>query len=271
MKKKAYFIFSYRSGDTGMKLFREFQKRNLGGYDWFYTKGEPKQDADLVFRWGNSYSQDSRGGIQINSQLSNKCASNKLTMATLLHKSPDPAVKFPEVVFDLHQKNLLEEIKDENGKVYIRSSAGLKQPVRYDSVDSIRYGDVYATKNTKKLKEFRVHVVGEEVICTFEKVPYEGRYKTNVYKDDNCRFRRDDNVSFGHSERSKAIRQAAIGATKTLGLVTSGIDIFELETGEIVIGEVNSAPGINTPGIQRWADACERMFTANGWNAKNEE
>lgn len=257
MTKLAYVLFSYRSGDTGMKLFKEFQNRNLGGYTWRWTKGEPREKPDLIFRWGNGYHPDDEKAIQLNSKESNMNASNKLRMATLLSEG---GVNFPKVVFDLKNDKALEEIADENGKVFIRSSVGLKQPVRYDSIKSIRYGDVYATQNTKKLKEYRLHIVGDKVICTFEKKPYEGRANTPIYKDDNCQYYRRDDISFGETKIAKEIRKQSLAATRAMGLTTSGIDAFELEDGSVVIGEVNSAPGINTPGIQRWADAFEKLF-----------
>jgi hypothetical protein len=84
-----------------MKLFKEFAKRKLGGYEWRWTKGEPKQKADLIFRWGNAY-QDLDVPKEINTKKSNRNASNKLTMAKLLHSHED--AKFPDVVFDLKDK-----------------------------------------------------------------------------------------------------------------------------------------------------------------------
>lgn len=210
---------------------------------------EKRAKVDFFLRWGNSDPMPVSAKVELNSREAVANASNKLTMMGLLAANNIPIPKFAG-------RNVpLDDIKDENGKYYIRSNAGV---VRY-SDDFNNLTDAYATQPVpNKRREYRVHVFNSKIVAIYEKVPHgkgqEGFTTPALFKSHNCHFRKVDPAISLCDSRGQ---QIAIDAVNALGLLFGGVDLIRDKDKNYFVCEVNSAPGLNETNAGRWVDAIK--------------
>lgn len=216
----------------------------------------------VLIRWGNSYLPAPDGCVEINSIESVKLASNKLLMAYTLIRA---GVKFPKAYagptsistigrhFGLINENGAYEVGGfnpmENGlNLYYRNGAGIVRKRDY-----VISSDLYGTEPIDRAREFRVHVFNGKTIGVYEKIPME---ENQLYcKNENCDFRRVD-VSVKESrDLIKGVRPEAKKAVEALGLLFGGVDVILSKGGEVFVNEVNSAPALNGPNLDRYYEA----------------
>jgi ribosomal protein S6--L-glutamate ligase len=87
-------------------------------------------------------------------------------------------------------------------------------------------------------RDYRVFVVGQEVIATMLRTAPEGEFRTNIHRGGQ-----------GHPvELSKEYQKLAVHAARRLGLEIAGVDMMIDRTGALIL-EVNSSPGFE--GIEK--------------------
>lgn len=249
MKKVVYIAFNKRSILTARELQRSLSE-NLGKEYEVRCINRKKflKKPNYLIRWGNSYIDCPDGCIEINSKEALTLTSNKLLMARTLRD--DKSVPFPRM-WDLeggYEVDWEEEvfIRNKYNQVRFRSN-----PIE---------GDQYALEDVKKVREFRVHVFNERTIGVYEKIPQEGA-DANIRKNDNCDFRRLDMSNPDIKEELKGVRPASRSAVRALGLLFGGVDVLLSENGQVFVNEVNSAPSLNGPNIERWSNFLASELT----------
>lgn len=237
--------------------------------DYFKSRGQDcriindkrfKKKPSAFIRWGNSYKEVPEGVKEINSMESVKRASNKLLMAYTLTNAE--GVNFPKAYISPMAAATLGEtlgLQHEDGgyqvsgflpmendlDLYYRNSAGIV--VRRNRHVQ---GDLYATEPIDRAAEFRVHVFNGRTIGVYEKVPQQ---ENVVYcKNENCDFVRLDMANDENRDRLIGVRPMARAAVESLGLTFGGADVIISKGGEIFVNEVNSAPSLNEPNLERY-------------------
>lgn len=218
-----------------------------------------KKKPDFLIRWGNSYIECPEGCIDINPKEAVENASDKLKMANKLKDCPE--AMFPKSVMqeDITNKELVNQLISESptDKIFWRNS-----------VDAVRFrsnsvpGDKYALVDIDKDREFRVHIFNDRTIGVYEKIPHEGT-DANIRKNDNCDFRRMDMANQEVKSSLKGVRPAARAAVKALGLTFGGADVMISKNGKIFVNEVNSAPSLNGPNLERWSEVLAQEISGN--------
>ena len=82
--------------------------------------------------------------------------------------------------------------------------------------------------------DIRCFVVGDEVVATMMRTAKAGEFRSNLHRGGTAKV----------IEITKEERQAALDATKALGLNLAGVDMLRSERGPLIM-EVNSSPGLN--------------------------
>ena len=82
--------------------------------------------------------------------------------------------------------------------------------------------------------DIRCFVIGNEVVAAMKRTAKEGEFRSNLHRGGSAQV-----VAITAEER-----QAALGATKALGLSVAGVDLLRSERGPLIM-EVNSSPGLN--------------------------
>ena len=235
-----YIYYNRRSCATGRALFEALKAARLGGLNWRHTTGNPRITSDVkwIIRWGNSTSPSIEGAKEINLAENIAMATDKLTMIRELAESPD--VNIPAWV-------------DYEDMMYLPQDTTWYVRDRNDHVEQRNYwvtGDKYATAEVHKAREFRVHIFENTTVGVYEKIPNDGVYDGKLLKDHNSTFRRVDMSSV--PPELIGLRPIAKAAVKTLGLVHGGVDVVKDKEGTFKVLEVNSAPGLNDPNLERW-------------------
>ena len=85
-----------------------------------------------------------------------------------------------------------------------------------------------------KGSDIRCFVIGDEVVASMKRTAKEGEFRSNLHRGGAATV-----VDITPEER-----QAALGATKALGLNVAGVDLLRSHRGPLIM-EVNSSPGLN--------------------------
>lgn len=224
-----YILYNRRTCVTGKQLF-DWLKSNDEGWMRKSSDRYPwRGPVEATIVWGNSLIPPPEGSVVLNANSSN--ASDKATMASMISSLMPPLIPLSGL--------------DES--CYIRDR---NDHVRYDN--TVMSGDKYATKAIYKDKEWRVHVIGQRVVGVYEKIPNDGDLGL-IRKDENCRFVRIDMSDPNKRAEVRGVRPIAKEAVKVLGLDFGGVDVIrDASNGNLYVNEVNSAPALNTPNIERW-------------------
>lgn len=263
-----YIAFNRRSSITA-KALREYIS-SKGETCRIINDKKFKFKPDVLIRYGNSYLDCPDGAIEINSKEAVRLASNKLMMAYTLIRA---GVKFPKCYippssailigreFNLEGENGTYSIDGvnpmENGlDLYYRNSVGIvRRRGHYIQ------GDLYGTEPIDRAREFRVHVFNGRTIGVYEKLPHnEG---TLYCKNDNCDFKRVDMSEESNRSELIGVRPEARKAVESLGLLFGGVDVIISKSGEIFVNEVNSAPSLNGPNLERYFEEIQK-YISNG-------
>ena len=259
-----YIAFNKRSSVTA-RLLCDFLNEN-GVKCRMINSKKFKHKPSLLLRWGNSYLSAPEGCEEINSIEAVKRASSKLLMAHTLINAE--GVNFPpayisplrsiEIANALNlgtdQSSLAKWGIMENGmELYYRNSSAIVRR-RNNYIE----GDLYGTKPIDRAREFRVHVFDGKTIGVYEKVPNDPDQP--YCKNDNCDFKRIDMNLEENRSALKGVRPMARTAVKSLGLVFGGVDVIISKTGEVFVNEVNSAPALNGPNLERYFEAINNYL-----------
>jgi len=234
---------------------------------------------NIVINWGNSTRIEQLSGVSmLNNPEAVAIASNKLFTFEALQLAEVPAVPFTV------DTDLAQEWVDEGGVVFVRhqlhghSGAGI-QVVRPDEhsaeLDAIAgrlalIGQEYLsgqvmdellavnpsvpaaplyTRGIENYGEYRVHVFGGEIILyqkKSRKVDEDGEVVTPEGGEVDVRNLASNWIyRTGNLNRLERIEELAISAITALGLDFGAVDIIMNEDKEVMVLEINSAPGIS--------------------------
>jgi len=82
--------------------------------------------------------------------------------------------------------------------------------------------------------DIRCFVIGDEVVASMKRTAKAGEFRSNLHRGGSAQV-----IAI-----SKEERQAALDATKALGLNVAGVDLLRSDRGPLIM-EVNSSPGLN--------------------------
>lgn len=82
--------------------------------------------------------------------------------------------------------------------------------------------------------DIRCFVIGNEVVASMKRTAKAGEFRSNLHRGGSAEV----------VEITTEERQAALGATKALGLNVAGVDLLRSDRGPLIM-EVNSSPGLN--------------------------
>lgn len=82
--------------------------------------------------------------------------------------------------------------------------------------------------------DIRCFVVGDQVVAAMMRTAKPGEFRSNLHRGGTAKI----------VEITKEERQAALDATKALGLNLAGVDLLRSDRGPLIM-EVNSSPGLN--------------------------
>ncbi len=82
--------------------------------------------------------------------------------------------------------------------------------------------------------DIRCFVIGDEVVASMKRTAKAGEFRSNLHRGGTAEI----------IEITKEEKEAAIGATKALGLNVAGVDLLRSNRGPLIM-EVNSSPGLN--------------------------
>ena len=242
MRKYLYIVYNKRSCVTGRALFEKLKEIGIDGYRIRRSiNNNPRRPASAIIRWGESQVDRINTDIDINTSEAVNNAADKMIMAEKLIDAPD--VTFPPC----SRSTPVDELRDDQGKFFVRNQY---DHIRYTA--NVSATDRYVVKNIDKAREFRVHVFEEKVIGVYEKVPHADS-DGMIRKDDNSDFKRLDMADRDVRHAIPGVRPQAKAAVKALGLVYGGVDVAIGRDGTVYVLEVNSAPALNEPNIDRWA------------------
>jgi ribosomal protein S6--L-glutamate ligase len=82
--------------------------------------------------------------------------------------------------------------------------------------------------------DIRCFVIGDQVVASMMRTAKPGEFRSNLHRGGSAQI----------IEITKEEREAAIGASKALGLNVAGVDLLRSSRGPLIM-EVNSSPGLN--------------------------
>lgn len=226
--------------------------RNL--YNDERSKFVPR-DGHRIICWGSSRAPFS-GGRFFNGPDRIAAASNKLVTFQTLRN-------FPNVRIPAFTENKEEAAKwIEEGAIAVartqlsaHSGAGIVVCSRVEDLPDCR---LY-TKYIKKKKEFRVHVVGGNVIDVQQK-----KRRTDYEGDTNFAIRNHQNGWIYAREEivePTELRQQAVEAVIAMGLDFGAVDIIYNEhQNQCTVLEINTAPGLEGTSVTNYANALLEMI-----------
>jgi glutathione synthase/RimK-type ligase-like ATP-grasp enzyme len=210
---------------------------------------QKRTSLDVFIRWGNAESFPVNARLELNTRDAVTNASNKLRMLQLLKANNIPSVDFTT------DPSQIVDFLDESGNCYIRDNLGV---VRYGNDFSSL--DQYASRPVaNKKREYRVHVFNSQVVAIYEKIPLS-EDQPKLFKSYNCSFKlRNPEIC----RLNKDGQQIAINAVNSLGLLFGGVDVIMTSSDEVLVCEVNSAPGLNSTNATRWIEKIKEYINEN--------
>ena len=222
-------VIPYKKGSQSAKLIAQGLTKALGYKVW---RGPPKPFS-LNLSWGNHVVGV---GKWINHPAKLHAASNKLTTFKALEAAGVSHVPYTT------SKESAEGSSKDGATVFARTVQGQSG----SGITIVAPGEAMPnmplyTQYVKKKKEFRVHVVGGQVIDVQQKKKKNGsEVKTLIWNHDN-------DYVFCHEEvvEPDDLRAFGIAAVAAVGLDFGAVDIIYNEFQDrCYVLEVNSAPGL---------------------------
>lgn len=237
----AFLLYHARSHVTG---------RRLGDYLGIPHGRETNGRRNWLIRWGSRSGagwRPSRGVVNSRSALNNN--TDKLDAHRQLSEAgipvPDWATSREEFREELDYPILGRQRSHSRGE---------------DINLILQWRDDYFTENEWFVdyiptdREYRMHVVNGEVVCTHEK-----RKQSDAPNHPFIR-NSDTGYIFMEPRETPPTEQLAIDSVGALGLDMGAVDIVrEEETGDFYVLEVNSAPSLDEANLQRYGDALAEI------------
>ena len=256
MKKLRF--FPYKMGSQGCKELA----RRLGALRVYPDGNYLHRATHLVINWGNSIAP--RWNVlyynMVNRPDKVGIASNKLHCLAVLHEHLVPAVEYTTDV-----REAMDWVTT-GSVVYARKilngSEGRGIVVVQPQPEPIMPTAPLYTKRPKVRAEYRIHVVNNKVIdavqkkkMTTEKMEAEGfTYDKYVKNHRNGWVFARDGIDI-----PQEVKDVAVQALMALSLDFGAVDIIYTPTGEALVLEVNTAPGLEGTTLERYTVAFKEL------------
>lgn len=214
------------------------------------------RNADVIIRYGNI--REGFEGITINSIEAIKRTRNKLIALTILSNE---GISTPE----FHKRG---ELEGSNGIWFGRETfhkKGKDIVICEQKDDGIEIlNNVSAEKITHLTKyipvdrEYRVHVMGNEVIQVCIKIPDDNTHEKDMIRnlEHGWHFAEcNDWVNM-----YKKMKQMAIDSVNILGLDFGAVDIILGKDGKYYVLEVNTAPGLDNKRLELYVENLTKLI-----------
>ena len=209
---------------------------------------DTEEKPDDLIRWGTSKRVRFSPRIKVfNSRLAVQNATNKLESleifrATYGIKTPDFSRDYRELTFPMLGRSF-SHTQGKDIKLYLQPR----------DIEAKGRSDYY-TELIQKKTEFRMHVVGEDVIKISEKIPTKG-YDSVVWNLENGFTFRSPRSSVSYDDM-----QQAIDSVKALGLDFGAVDLVRDPADYLYTLEVNTAPRLEENTMEAYAEAFNRLM-----------
>ena len=227
---------------TSTKPMVHYQNRNLDDFDAII----PRIGASITF-YGTAVIRqfEMMGVFSLNESVSITRARDKLRSLQLLSRK---GLGLPITGFAHSTKMTQELIKLVGGAplvikllegtqgkgVVLAETEGAAESV----IDAFREMDanILVQEFIKEARgsDIRCFVIGDQVVASMMRTAKEGEFRSNLHRGGTAKI----------VEITKEERQAALDATKALGLNLAGVDMLRSSRGPLIM-EVNSSPGLN--------------------------
>lgn len=225
-------------------------------------KGSKFRDGKrkLVVNWGNSKLPAAIDLVKvINHPNYVRVASNKLGTLLKLSEADIPCPKFTTNIEEAKEWLTSKEGRCVFARKLLRGKAGAGI-LACTHPSELPRAPLY-TRYIKKRHEYRVHVIGGQVVDVQRKMRRNGA-------EANWRIRTGANgFVFGRGgvEPPAQVMQEAVRAVVALELDFGGVDVIYQENSEkAFVLEVNTAPGIEGTTVKVYADAFRSMLNEEG-------
>lgn len=245
-----FILYSAITRGTGNSLA---QKLGIEG-----GEAAPNGPIDLLIRWGSSASVPNIPRKVLNKKEAVALASDKFESLLKLKAANVPVPKM--LVLTELQQFTLQEV----------SARGLKQPIlareskhtqgkdillclqNKDLRRAVRWGKNFLIEYIPTDREYRVHVFGNEIIRTSQKVLMSRHnYLPYMRNDDHNHTYRNPRIALTDHHK-----EVAINSVKALGLDFGAVDMVIGDDGNPFVLEVNTGPSLIENGI----DIYEQKF-----------
>jgi glutathione synthase/RimK-type ligase-like ATP-grasp enzyme len=255
-----FLLYSTVTGGTGKALA---EKLGIACGD-----SVPNDSIDLLIRWGSSAPSPKFPKRVLNNKNAISLASDKFTSLLKLKEGNIPVPKLLPIT-ELQQLTLKEIM-----------SKGLSLPVLARKPKHTRGRDILLCLQNKDIRravrwektfiieyipterEYRVHVFGNEIIRTSQKVLMSrDNYLPYMRNDDHNHTFRNPRVQLTEHQKS-----VAINAVKVLGLDFGAVDMVISDDGNPFVLEINTGPSLIENGIeiyeQKFRNIIQEMTNA---------
>lgn len=203
----------------------------IGEHFGLPVKRIPDQDDEVIFRWGTSRYATEGENEAINSRRSVYNASNKLLAFRLLAENGIAVPKvWPELTDDVTFPCLSRTITHRQG----RDIRIIETPDEVEVEAGRYFVELLSIKD-----EYRVHVLNNEPVRLFRKIP--GDNANDLIRSARCGW-------VFYRVRPQAwlnpVLDKAVMAASALGLYFTALDIVHTTDHRFVVLEANTAPGI---------------------------
>lgn len=228
----------------------------------------PDSPIDLLIRWGSSASVTKIPKRVLNKKEAIAIAADKFTSLLKLKEGNIPVPKMLPIT-DLQQLTIKEIL-----------SKGLSHPVlarkpkhtrgkdillclqNKDIRRAMRWGKTFLIEYIPTEREYRVHVFGNEIIRTSQKVLMSREnYLPYMRNDDHNHTFRNPRVQLTEHQKS-----VAINAVKVLGLDFGAVDMVISDDGNPYVLEINTGPSLIENGLeiyeQKFRNVIQEMTNA---------
>lgn len=127
-----------------------------------------------------------------------------------------------------------------------------------DFLPGAHFHPAYWTKWEEVEKEFRFHILGGVSVKAGGKVPREGATPHPTIRSGQFGWA----ISYGERGRvgiTKEMRELAKEAAEVCQMDAGVVDVWKLQDGRILVGELNVRPGMDEPTVLAWVNRLREM------------
>jgi len=221
--------------------------------------------GDTVIRWGCTSNRDIEDmvGVQVvNNWNGIRNSTQKKKMRKLFEEGGVPTPTWSSDISDFSDDDyplLLRRSGSMGGNNIVLIERPIQTDDEHNMVRKILAEDsrAYLCKYWYKEQEFRVHIVNGEAIFQVEKIPRTNPHRALKQSIWNVG---DLWMYSSNTDVRDDLVDVSVKAVHCLGLDFGAVDLMT-KGGEVMILEVNSAPGLQKRSRRKYADAFERA----GW------